>query len=66
MKFSILRFHEGTEVTRMDDLDHDITKGIIEIVWGVVPDTLVTGGELGEEWKLALGEGHFVVAARTA
>lgn len=65
MKFSILRFHEGALVTRMDDLDHDTTKGITEIVWGVVPDSLVTGGTLGEEWKLAMGEGHVVVVART-
>jgi hypothetical protein len=66
VRFTIQRFHEGALVTRMDDLDHDIAKGIIEIVWGVVPDTLKTGGELGEEWKLSLGEGHFVVATRTA
>lgn len=66
MKFTIQRFHESHLVTSMEDLDHDTTKGIIEIVWGVVPDTLVTGGDVGEEWKLAMGEGHFVVVARTA
>ncbi len=66
MKFTIQRFHEGTLVTELADLDHDTAKGIIEIVWGVVPTTLVTGGDVGEEWKMAMGEGHFVVAARIA
>lgn len=67
MKFTIQRFHEGALITEMADLDHDLTKGIIEIVWGVVPDSLVSGGADGEQWKLHLGEGHVVVVvARTA
>lgn len=66
MKFTIQRFHGGRLVIEMTKLCHDHIKKTVLLVWGAVPTTLEEGGEVGEEWKLSIGEGHWVVVTRTA
>lgn len=65
-QYSIRRFTpSGAFLMKLDYRNLEETKGIVTIVWGVVPDTLETGGDMGEEWKLHMGEGHWVVVERT-
>ncbi len=66
MKYSIQRFNGRSLVHDMSDLDLETTKGIILLVWGVVPTSFENGGDPEEEWKLSIGEGHWVIVKRTA
>jgi hypothetical protein len=63
-RYSAQRFHESELISRMDDKTHTETCELVQTVWGTVPQTLEEGGDLGEEWKLALGEGHWFIVAR--
>lgn len=66
MKFTIQRFHGSQLVTEMADLDHETTKGIVLMIWGVVPSSLESGGRDDEEWKLHVGGEHWIIVARTS
>lgn len=64
-KFSIQRFHGGRIVTELPDLCLDHAQKMMLLVWGSCPDDL-EAHPVDHEWKFSLGEGHWIVMARTA
>lgn len=66
MKYAIQRFFGKKEITRLDDLDLEVVRGIVLLVWGEELDTLWAedGGSVGEEWKLHVGGPHWVIVTR--
>jgi hypothetical protein len=66
MKYTICRYHNDQLITKLANLSEEVAKGIVEIVWSSVPEGMKVGGEIGEELKFSLGEGHWIVVVRTA
>jgi hypothetical protein len=65
-RYGIQRSFESDVVAKFEDRTQAEAIEIVLTVWGTVPTTLEEGGYVGEEWKLALGEGHWLVVCRTA
>lgn len=62
--YTAQRFHEQHLLNEMGDRGHNETIGLVMTVFGTVPETLEEGGHLGEEWKLSLNEGHWLIVTR--
>jgi hypothetical protein len=67
MRYRIGRFREGKTIHEMENLSHEVCSGILELVWGIVPDNLANEElGVGQEMKLHLGGPDWLIVQRTA
>lgn len=65
MTFSIQRYDNGNLMHSMADLEEVIAFGILEIIWGHVPDE-VRVSEVEQQHKFHLGGPHWVIVTRVS
>jgi hypothetical protein len=67
MRFRITRFRGQIAIRELGSLAPEVAEGIVELVWGVVPDRLMAGDmRVNEELKLHLGGPDWIIVQRTA
>lgn len=64
--FGVKRFQSGECIDREDKLTQEEMEHRLKMLWGSVPPAVEAGGEVGEEWKFALGEDAWVIVTRQA
>lgn len=67
MRYRITRFRGQTPGREIANLAHEVACGIVDLIWGVVPDKLAKEElNLHEELKFHLGGPDWVIVQRTA
>jgi hypothetical protein len=62
--FGVQRFQGGECIEREDSLTQEEMEHRLKMLWGSVPPAVEAGGDVGEEWKFALGEDAWVIVIR--
>lgn len=59
VKYDIQRVSGGKLIRDLTDLNHYVACGIVELIWGTVPESLEDQSE--DEWKLHIGGHDWVI-----